>query len=217
MKNDRVFQRVALSTLLLALFVTSCSSSKVLKNPVTMVSMCSGGKCQSGTQTNQQLLNSFYELIKANNQQQIPICSADAKTHTCKSEKVCYFVLGGLLPGNGCAENLQFNDAEKSKVSTQMTMKTVMPLSFIGTTVRCDSAATTLSIQSTNQIAIELEPYHCSWMVMGQMKARFSFFVDWIDQDRGHIGGHWNHSVAGTGNGSGSGYAILKFPGNITW
>lgn len=203
----------------IALLTSGCASNKALKNPVQNVMTCSAGKCQPVAQfySNEQLLKIFRELITVNDTQKIPICSADLKNHTCKSEKVCYLVLGGLLPGNGCAENLLFNDVEKNTAVNQIDMKTVMPLSFIGTSVSCAPATTKLSIKSANEISIELEPYHCSWMVMGQMRASFSFFIDWIDRDSGQIGGHWNHSVAGTGNGSGSGYAILKFPKNIPW
>ena len=211
--------RSAFTIIISSFFITSCSSNKALQNPVKEVTVCSAAKCLPATQTysSEKLLRIFQELIKANDAQKIPICSADAKSHTCKSEKVCYLVLGGLLPGNGCAENLIFSEIESSNTEPQINMKTVMPLSFIGTNVSCASAETRLSIKSANEISIELKPYHCSWMVMGQMRASFSFFVDWIDKDRGQVGGHWNHSVAGTGNGRGSGYAILKFPKNISW
>ena len=201
------------------LLIVSCSSNKAIKNPVKEVIICTVGKCNPVAQTHstEQLLNNFHELIKLNNNQKIPICSADEKSHSCTSEKVCYLVFGGLLPGNGCAENLQFNELVKHSATSKIDMKTAMPLSFIWTGVSCDTAATTLSIKTANEISIELEPYHCSWLVMGQMKARFIFFVDWIDKEHSQIGGHWNHSVSGTGNGSGSGYAILKFPKNVSW
>ena len=213
-----LMQSLLMSTAL-AFFLVGCSTNKPQHNPVKEVLVCTEAKCKSISQkyTPEQLLNELQQLTKANTAQNIPICAADAKTNTCTGKKVCYFVLGGLLPGNGCAESLMFNDVEKGKATTQINMKTVMPLSFIGTNVSCDAAVTTLSVKSTNDIAIELEPYHCSWMVMGQMKAKFSFFVDRIDTDSGQISGHWNHSVAGTGNGKGSGYAILKFPKNISW
>ena len=211
--------RFAFMQIIVILLAVSCSSNKVLKNPVKEVNICTTAQCKPVTQvySPEQLLNHFHQLIKLNETQKIPICSADEKSHTCKSEKVCYFVLGGLLPGNGCADNLIFNEVVKSQTANQINMKTVMPLSFISTGVSCDVAATTLSVKTLNEISIELEPYHCSWMVMGQMKAKFSFFVDWIDREHGQIGGYWNHSVTGTGNGSGSGYAILKFPKNVSW
>jgi len=209
--------RFAFLHLIMMSLVVSCSSNKALKNPVKEVNICAAEKCKPVTQTysSEQLLSNFEDLIKRNETHEIPICSADAKTHRCTSEKVCYFVLGGLLPGNGCADNLTFNEVTKGQATNQINMKTVMPLSFISTRVSCDAAVTTLSVKTVNEISIELEPYHCSWMVMGQMKAKFSFFVDWIDKEHGQIGGYWNHSVTGTGNGSGSGYAILKFPNNL--
>jgi hypothetical protein len=49
-------------------------------------------------------------------------------------------------------------------------------------------------------------------MVVGTMSATFNFAVDSLDFNRGEIGGYWSHAVSGTGNGRGSGYAILQFP-----
>jgi hypothetical protein len=44
------------------------------------------------------------------------------------------------------------------------------------------------------------------------MSATFNFAVESIDLSHGQIGGDWSHAVKGTGNGRGSGYALLKFP-----
>jgi hypothetical protein len=47
---------------------------------------------------------------------------------------------------------------------------------------------------------------------VGTMSATFTMALDSLDLDRGQIGGYWSHAVKGTGNGRGSGYAVLKFP-----
>lgn len=96
-------------------------------------------------------------------------------------------------------------------------MKTNIPLTFIKTRVNCKDAAGTLSVESTDEISITTQSYYCNWMVVGNMAAKFSFVVNSVDLDNGQIGGYWKHSVTGTGNGSGSGYAILKFPKNAQW
>ena len=44
------------------------------------------------------------------------------------------------------------------------------------------------------------------------MTTTFSFAVESVDLDRGRLGGYWAHAVAGTGNGKGSGYAVIQFP-----
>lgn len=199
----------------LALLFAGCAS-KTPQTAIKEISLCSTNKCSPISSTTP-LMTSVHQLIKTNENNNIPICVADPKTHTCKSEKVCYFVLGGLLPGNGCAEKLMFSDVATQQTNAPLNMKTNMPLSFVSTKVSCDAAVTTLAARSANEIVIELEPYHCSWMLVGQMKAKFSFYIDSINIDNGQIAGYWAHSVAGTGNGSGSGYAILSFPKNITW
>jgi len=72
-----------------------------------------------------------------------------------------------------------------------------------------------LSIRSANEVAIEFQPHACSWMVVGIMSASFSFAVESLDFNRGEMGGYWQASVARTGNGSGSGYALLRFPRRV--
>jgi hypothetical protein len=78
--------------------------------------------------------------------------------------------------------------------------------------VACKATAATLSVHSPDEISLEFEPRFCAWMVVGTMSATFNFAVDSLDFNRGQIGGYWSHAVSGTGNGRGSGYAILQFP-----
>ncbi|MES2673208.1 MAG: hypothetical protein V4660_03165 [Pseudomonadota bacterium] len=211
------------SRLLLTLFSTSllfaCSSNHANKNPVKEISICSNEKCDAAAQTYsaEQLLSGFQQLLIVNENESVPMCNADPKTHLCKSAKVCHFVLGGIIPGNGCSKNLTFSEVANDKQTTQLTMKTKMPLTFIGTPVNCSIADSIVSVGSVNDISIQLKPHFCSWMVVGAMTAKLIFQVESINLERGEIGGYWTHSVKGTGMGRGSGYLVLKFPKNISW
>lgn len=183
------------------------------------IGLCSGGICTSAAQqySGEQLLQSFEQLLQINADEKVPMCKAEPKTRTCVSTKVCHFVLGGILPGSGCANYLTFSEINKNAQNTQLNMKTKMPLTFIGTPVQCTTASSTLTLSSITDVQLHLQPHFCSWMVMGVMTAQLNFSVAWINVDTGEIGGYWKHSVKGTGNGSGSGYMMLKFPKNITW
>jgi hypothetical protein len=44
------------------------------------------------------------------------------------------------------------------------------------------------------------------------MTTSFSFAIDLIDFDNARLGGYWQHSVTGTGNGGGQGYTLIQFP-----
>lgn len=158
-----------------------------------------------------QLLTGFQQLLKANEGEKVTICDSDPKTHACESVGICQFVLGGILPGNGCSQNIVFSEIAKGKQTDQLNLKADMPLTFIWTPVACKATAATLSVRSPAEISLEFEPRFCAWMVVGTMSATFNFAVDSLDFNRGEIGGYWSHAVSGTGNGRGSGYAILQF------
>ena len=200
------------------LFLTGCASTLKPQAPNTLY-LCSGGQCGPASQqySTASLLQGLAELLQINADEKVPMCNADPKTRTCTSNKVCHFVLGGILPGSGCAKNLIFSTINNDGQSPQITMKTKMPLTFIGTPVQCTTATSTLTVNSNNDISLHLQPHFCSWMVVGAMTAQLNFNVESINLDKGEIAGYWKHSVTGTGNGRGSGYLILRFPNNIVW
>ncbi len=160
----------------------------------------------------QQLRDGFQQFLKANAGEKVAICDSNPTTRACDSVGICQFVLGGIIPGNGCAQSITFSEIIADSQAERTRLKADMPLSFIGTPVKCDTTAGTFSIHSVNEISLVLEPRYCNWMVVGNMSATFNFVVESIDLQRGRIGGYWSHAVSGTGNGKGSGYAVLTFP-----
>lgn len=209
---------LACTFLCVSMLLGGCTSTAT-QTATNTIDLCSGDTCISAAQqySGEQLLQSFEQLLRINADAKVPMCKADPKTRTCVSTKVCHFVLGGILPGSGCAKHLIFSDINNNTQNTQLNMKTKMPLTFIGTPVQCTTASSTLTLNSITDIQLHLQPHFCSWMVMGAMTAQLDFSVAWINVDTGVIGGYWKHSVKGTGNGSGAGFMLLKFPKNIIW
>ena len=209
---------LAFSWLSVSLLLGGCTSTAMPKN-VNTIYLCADNTCKSPAQpySADQLLQGFEQLVQTNANEKVLMCKADPKTRSCTSTKVCHFVLGGIIPGSGCSKYLVFSEINKNAQSTQLTMKTKMPLTFIGTPVQCTTAASTFTLNSITDIQLHVRPHFCSWMVMGAMTAQLQFSVESINVDTGEIGGYWEHSVKGTGNGSGSGYMMLKFPKNIVW
>lgn len=200
---------------------TDKKQSKQKSDPlkVEQINICSGEQCLPADKayTTEALLTQFQQLFKTNEGAQIGFCKADNKTRECKAKKVCHFVMGGIIPGSGCAKGISFHAPEVNSQTAEINMTADMPLTFIKTPLACATAESRLSIRSANDIRLELKPHFCSWMVVGAMSAKFSFAVDFINLERGEIGGYWKHSVKGTGLGSGSGYLLLQFPTNIAW
>jgi len=181
---------------------------------VKEVHICNAADCDTASHKYSagQLLTGFQQLLKTNEGEKVAICDSDPKTRTCKSAGFCQFVLGGILPGNGCAQSIVFSEIAKGNQTGQLSLKADMPLTFIWTPVYCAVVPATLSVHSPNEISIEFQPRYCNWMAVGNMTATFEFAVESIDLNHGQISGYWSHAVQGTGNGRGSGYMVLKFP-----
>lgn len=195
-----------------ACLISGCAAIPQQPN-VKAVHICNAANCDmSGQQYSVgQLLNGFERLLKTNEGETVTICDSDPKTRACESVGICQFVLGGVIPGNGCSQSIVFSEIARGKQTGELSLKANMPLTFIWTPVHCATAIAMLSVRSPDEISLEFQPRFCNWMVVGTMSATFNFAVESIDLKHGQIGGYWSHAVSGTGNGRGSGYAVLKF------
>ncbi len=196
-----------------AALVSSCASTPTL-HAVQEVQVCGDGQCDSAARkySTGQMKDKFQQLLQANLNETATICEADPKTHACTNDAICHFVLGGVIPGPGCSKNLVLSAVTRDSDADQISVKAKMARTFIGTPLVCGAADGTLSIRSSDKIVFELQPHYCNWMVVGNMRATFSFAVESMDLEKGQLAGYWTHAVFGTGNGSGSGYAVLTFP-----
>jgi hypothetical protein len=201
------------------LMIASCASTPSPSEKISTTQICHQGLCEpiGKVDSSQSILSSMHELLALNTSHPAHICRADEAADDCRKKDVCYLVIGGIMPGNGCAKDFTVKQVAPLENFDQLHFVVDMPLSFIWTPVKCKQANVAVSILPENILTIDFSPYHCSWMVMGQMRADFIFHIDRIDADTGTLAGYWAHSVRGTGNGSGSGYALLKFGKNIDW
>lgn len=199
--------------------IASCASTPSPAEKISSTKICRQGSCEpiNDVDSSRRILSSMHELLALNTSSPAHICRADEAAGECRKKDVCYLVIGGIMPGNGCARNFVVKQVAPLEDSNQLQFVVDMPLSFIWTPVKCKQAEVALAISPGNILTIDFSPYHCSWMVMGQMMADFVFHIDRIDTETGILAGYWAHSVRGTGNGSGSGYALLKFSKNIAW
>lgn len=197
-------------------FMSGCAAvpQQDAANPVRV---CDAAHCEAAkhSHSTEQLLAGFQQLLKVNKGEKVTICNSNPKTQACESVGVCYFVLGGIIPGNGCARSIVFNEVTTGASmgsGGQISLKANMPLTFIWTPVICASMTGALAVRSANDISFDFESYYCNWMVVGNMTATFKFVVESVDLTQGQVGGYWSHGVKGTGIGKGAGYALLQFP-----
>lgn len=181
---------------------------------VKEVHICTGKDCETSVHkyTVEQLATGLQQLLKENEGQKVIICASDSKTRTCESVGVCYLVIGGIIPGNGCAKSIVFSEVAQGSQAGQVSLKANMPLTFIWMPAPCETTSGTLAIRSANEIALEFQPSVCAFLGVGVFKATFNIAVESFDLTKGQISGYWSHASAGTGNGRGSGYMVLQFP-----
>lgn len=200
---------VVVSGLLLA----ACAGTPQLAE-VKEVYVCAAGECGPASQryTATEMLAGLYELHKRSEGRDYTICESDPAGRNCVSEGVGYFVMGGPIPGRGSQKqgryaNVQYDAANHAVIATASNQ-----LLFIGTPLACADTKHILTVRSADEIVGADENYYCNWAGVGNMTASFNFVVDYVDLDKGRLGGYWQHGVAGTGAGKGAGYAILQFP-----
>ena len=104
-----------------ALLVAGCAAMPQQHN-VKEVRICNAADCDAASQKYSvgQLLNGFAQLLKTNEGENVTICSSNPKTRACESVGFCYFVLGGILPGNGCSKSIAFSERKYRATGANM-------------------------------------------------------------------------------------------------
>jgi hypothetical protein len=184
------------------------------QDAVKEVHACVAGNCDDTGRkfSADELRVAIAKFLKDNEGETIPVCSADPKTRACESDGICHFVLGGGIPGLGCAQNVVFSGVAIGQQAGQIDLKTAMPRTFVGIPMTCADMTGSLTVRSANEIFVDFQPSYCNWLGVGNMTATFTFAVDSLDLDHGQIGAYWSHAVVGNGIGRGSGYLVFKFP-----
>jgi hypothetical protein len=204
---------LAVSSGLIAAALSGCATSPPPAVPGT-VEVCSADQCGKAAErySAEQLAQGLGHLLQMNDGAPLKLCGADPKTRECLDDDIGYFVLGGILPGRGSARSATMSQVQVDADARAVRYVMAMPMRFLGIDLSCADHDAVLTVQSPDAIQIVDSTYRCTWMVMGIMGASFSFAIDSIDFDKGRVGGRWKHSVAGTGNGRGQGYAVIEFP-----
>ena len=211
--NARRWSTPALLWVLLAAGLTGCATTQPSQE-INTVRVCAAGECSETGQryTTPQMLYALDRLFQANDGTGFKFCKSDPATHQCIAGDLGYFVLGGILPGRGTSSSGKVSQVKLDATNSSIRYVMSMDLRFLGLPLVCADHNAVLTVRSANDIAISDSPYPCNWLVMGVMRASFSFVIDSVDFDQGQLGGYWQHGVTGTGNGRGRGYALIQFP-----
>lgn len=213
----RVGSRRAVTWTLLAAgsLVAGCAGLPEL-HKVNEVYFCAAGQCEPASQSRSadEVLNAVYRLYKQNEGRDFRHCSTTPAERSCGDAGApCHFVMGGPIPGMGCGIGGQLKTVGLDAAGRRVLSTFNEQFTFIGVAGVCqDSSNSTTTVTSADEITINHGEYYCNWSGVGNMVATLVMAVDYVDLDKGRIGGYWAHAVAGTGSGRGSGYAIMQFP-----
>jgi len=195
------------------LLLQGCAGTPRL-DQVNNVYLCAREQCgQAGEKYDAgSMFNGIYQLFRQNEDTIFKVCEADPSSHACTEDSISYFVLGGPIPGKGSLEEGKIAGISVDKRTNTLETTVASNMKFIGTPLVCADHTTVVKVLGADRITLEDSPYYCNWMAVGNVMASFNMAIDYVDLDKGRIGGYYTHAVSGTGIGKGSGYALLRFP-----
>ncbi|MDA8125607.1 MAG: caspase family protein [Deltaproteobacteria bacterium] len=186
-----------------------------------VVSLCENQRCDtmSETSSKEDLLVRLFNYLKKNTHTELTVVEGDppeksepGKAFEQAKDSFSFYAQGGPMPGVATVKALTFSDVLyvdrenleiKFKVSPSVNWNAT-PMFFVNT-------EGVLSIKSAREISYT-STYFGTWMVVGTSAWKHDWFIDYVDFDRGVLGGPY--SIAGGGPltvGGGKGYLYLKF------
>jgi hypothetical protein len=157
------------------------------------------------------LLGHLYQLLKANEGVEVPLCTAEKDTRKCIKDGVGVFVFGGGIPGMGTRSCYVFSDisiGENELVFTKDNRKT----RFIGTPMFVRKNQGHVSVKDGG-LQVQMDNYYANWAGVGNMTMAEGWAIDFMDFDRGIVGLQLELDIKGVFvSGGGSNYVLLRFP-----
>lgn len=157
------------------------------------------------------LLKQLYELMKANEGVEVPVCTAAKDSRQCVKDGISFFVWGGVIPGVGKRTDYIFSEIALD--GRQMVFKKDNShTTFIGTRVWTRSNNCKVNAAGGG-LQVEMTKYYANWAGIGNMYMAEGWAVDFMDLDHGILGLQLELDIKGyMTTGGGSRYVLLKFP-----
>jgi hypothetical protein len=158
-----------------------------------------------------QLLSDLHVLMKTNEGERVPLCTASKDPRQCIKDGVGVFVLGGVIPGIGKRTTYGFSQINLSENSLDFT-KDNSGTTFIGTPMYSRPNACRVYVRNGG-LQVEMEKYYANWAGIGNMIMAEGWAIDYLDLGKGIVGLQLELDIAGILTlGGGSRYVLLKFP-----
>jgi hypothetical protein len=162
-------------------------------------------------QNEQILLTRFYQLMKANQGAEVPICTASRDSRQCTKSGVRFFIWGGIIPGVGKRAGYSFSEIALHDRELEFT-KDNSRTTFCGTPVWTVSNKCRAHV-ADGGLQVQMNKYYGNWMGVGNMMTAEGWAIDYMDFNRGIVGMQLRLDTKGILTmGGGSRYVLLKFP-----
>ena len=209
---------VIVSILLAAALLFSACASAPRVEEVKAVTLCAGGRCAPVGEgySRPQALAGVYRLIKESENAPYRLCEAEPGSRRCQHDDISMFIQGGPIPGMGTMKNGEITETEISPETGEVFYTVKTSLNFIGVPLVTTSHKSRINLASDSRFILMEDDYYTNWMAVGNQVMSFNMAIDYINLDRGEIGGYYGWASTGVGMGKGSGYAILRFPARMT-
>jgi hypothetical protein len=157
------------------------------------------------------LLKKLYELMKANEGVEVPICTAAKDSRQCLRDGIRVFVWGGVIPGIGKRTAYVFSEISLEGRQLEFT-KDNSHTTFIGTPILARSNKCRVHAAGGG-LQVEMTKYYANWMGIGNMFMAEGWAIDFMDLNQGIVGLQLELDSKGYFTaGGGSRYVLLMFP-----
>lgn len=183
-------------------------------DPQSAVEICAGGECGKAGErfALDDIAKAIAEMFKVNGPGVWDFCEANRSDRRCVQEQLTYTVYGAI-PATGYVPNGALRAGARYDGKRSVSFRVNVPTIVFDTPSVCDDARSTLSVRSSNNILWLSNPYMCSWGGGAKtIKAEGQYGIDYIDFDRGVMGGEFAIRVSEGGNGFTKGYAVTRLP-----
>jgi len=183
-------------------------------DPQSAVEICAGGECGPAGEkfALDDIAKAMAEMFKANGPGTWDFCVGNQDDRRCIQDQLSYTVYGAF-PATGTVPNGALRAGAKYDGKRGVKFRVNVPTIVLNTPSVCDDARSILSVRSAKNILWHSNPYMCSWGGGAKtIKAEGRYGIDYIDFDRGVMGGEFIIRVSEGGNGFTQGYAVTRLP-----
>ena len=185
--------------------------------PLNSVVVCREKQCApaSLSASREYIFNALAHIIDNNLDETALLCEANPQAHVSTNPYLTVPAKIGVTPAYVFFDGVKIVDASTAKGKTALNLALGYNLSYNGQTPTvCKPDTAMLYVKGNNDIVLNGNGFKCDMTSVGTTTIRIMFDIDYIDLDYGYIGGYYSIGLSGPATGGGSGYGLIRLPGD---